>query len=60
MLSHIAELRVQVQRCERPDRPRSAQYPAALAGTSWRSLGRPVLPVVVSPRSLGASGHRPG
>jgi transposase-like protein len=30
MRSQIAELRVQVQRCQRPDRPRSARYPAAL------------------------------
>jgi transposase-like protein len=57
MRSQIAELRVQVQRCQRPDRPRAARYPAALrrdivevAGQA-RASGRSLAAVA---RSLGA------
>jgi transposase-like protein len=57
MRSRIAELRVQVQRCQRPDRPRAARYPAALrrhimqvAGEA-SSSGRSLAAVA---RSLGA------
>jgi transposase-like protein len=30
MRSQIAELRIQVQRCQRPDRPRATRYPEAV------------------------------
>jgi transposase-like protein len=57
MRSQIADLRVQVQRCQHPDRPRAARYPAALrsdivqlAGQA-RASGRSLAAVA---RSLGA------